>query len=112
MDLHERLWETGKHSALRLDDYRTNKKDGNKEIRQTLQSTPEYQAGLKVRYTIERKIGEGNLWHRWGRCRYLALIRHGLQAHFTVLALNLKRIVFLLTGITFRQSKPKLSSAA
>ena len=110
-DLHERLRQKGKHSALRLHDYRTNKKDGNKEIWQALLLTPEYQAGLKERYKIERKFGEGKLWHRWGRCRYLGLIRHGIQAHLTALALNLKRIVSLLTGVTFRQPKRRLSRA-
>jgi IS5 family transposase len=110
-DLHERLWEKGKHSALRLHGYRTHKKDGNKEIWQDLLATPEYQAGVKERYKIEQKFGEGKLWHRWGRCRYLGLIRHGIQAHLTTLALNLKRIVFLLTGVTFRQPKRRLARA-
>ncbi|MCL5950101.1 MAG: transposase, partial [Chloroflexi bacterium] len=50
----------------------------------------------------ERKFGEGKLWHRLGRCRYLGLVRYGMQAHLTALALNLKRIVFLLTGVPFR----------
>jgi Transposase DDE domain len=31
-ELHERLWQAGKHSALRLQAYRTEKKDGNKEV--------------------------------------------------------------------------------
>lgn len=107
-DLHYRLWQKGKHSALRLHDYRTNKKDGNKEIWQVLIATPEYQAGLKERYKIERKFGEAKLWHRWGRCRYLGLIRHGIQAYFTALALNLKRIVILLTGVTFRKPQRRM----
>ncbi|MCL5950156.1 MAG: transposase, partial [Chloroflexi bacterium] len=50
----------------------------------------------------ERKFGEGKLWHRLGRCRYLGLVRYGMQAHLTALALNLKRIVLLLTGVPFR----------
>jgi len=111
-DLHYRLWEKGKHSALRLHDYRTNKKDTNKDIWQELIATSEYQAALKERYKIERKFGEAKLWHRWGRCRYLGLIRHGLQAYLTVLVLNLKRIVFLLTGVTLRKPKPRILKAA
>jgi IS5 family transposase len=101
-DLHYRLQQLGKHSALRLHAYRTHKKDGNKEVWQVLQATPEYQAGLAERYKIERKFGESKLWHRLGRCRYLGLWRYGIPAYLTALVLNLKRIVRLLTGVTFR----------
>jgi IS5 family transposase len=110
-DLHYRLWEQGKHSALRLHDYRTNKKDANKQIWHALRATPEYQAGLKERYKVERKFGEAKLWHRWGRCRYLGLIRHGIQAYLTALVLNLKRIVFLVTGVTFRKPQRRMLKA-
>ena len=110
-DLHERLWQAEKHSALRLHADRTQKKDGNKEVWQNLLATPAYQAGLDERYTIERKFGEGKLWHRLGRCRYLGLVRYGIQAHLTALALNLKRIVFLLTGVSFRPRARKTAPA-
>jgi IS5 family transposase len=110
-DLHERLWQAGKHSALRLHAYRTAKKDSHKEVWQDLIATPEYQEGLHERYTVERKFGEGKLWHRLGRCRYLQLVRYGIQAHLTTLVLNLKRIVFLLTGIPFRARARKLAQA-
>jgi IS5 family transposase len=102
-DLHARVWELGKFSAFRLHAYRTQKKDANKEIWQQQQAAPEYQAGLDERFKIERKFGEGKLWHRLGRCRYLGLLRFGIQAHLTALALNLKRIVRLLTGVPFRR---------
>ncbi len=110
-DLHERLWQAGKHSAFRLHAYRTQKKDGHTEVWQALRTTPEYQEGLKERYKIERKFGEGKLWHRLGRCRYLRLVRYGIQAYLTALALNLKRIVWLLTGIPFRPRASKLNAA-
>jgi IS5 family transposase len=110
-DLHERIQQAGKHSALRLHAYRTQKKDGNKEVWEQLLATPEYQQGLDQRYTIERKFGEGKLWHRLGRCRYLGLLRYGLQAHLTALALNLKRIVWLLCGVPFRPRARKLARA-
>ena len=110
-DLHERLWQVDKHSAFRLHAYRTQKKDGNKEVWQDLLATPEYQEGLDERYKIERKFGEGKLWHRLGHCRYLGLVRYGIQAHLTALALNLKRIVFLLTGVSFRPPARKLKIA-
>lgn len=110
-DLHERLWQAGKHSAFRLHAYRTHKTDGNTEVWQHLLATPDYADGLKERYKIERKFGEGKLWHRLGRCRYLRLVRYGIQAQMTALALNLKRIVWLLTGVPFRPRARKLASA-
>jgi hypothetical protein len=100
-DLHYRLQELGKHSALRLRHFRTGKKDRNKEVWLELEKTPEYQAGLAERYKIERKYGEAKHWHGFGRCRYLGLQRYGIQAFLMVLALNLKRIVQLLTGAYF-----------
>jgi IS5 family transposase len=106
-DLHFRLWEKGKHSALRLKSNRTGKKDGNKEVWLELEQTPEYQAGLKERYKIERKFGEAKRWHGFGRCRYLGLLRYGIQAFLTVLALNLKRIIQLLEGVYFRPPSRK-----
>ncbi len=106
-DLHFRLWELGKHSALRLKRTRTSKQDGNKEVWLGLEQTPEYQAGLQERYKIERKFGEAKRWHGFGRCRYLGLLRYGVQAFLTVLALNLKRIVQLLTGVFFRPPSRK-----
>ena len=57
---------------------------------------------MAERYKVERKFGEAKLWHRFGRCRYLGLLRDGIQAHLTALVLNLKRIVVLLTGVRFR----------
>ncbi len=110
-EVHERLWKAGKHSALRLHAYRTQKQGGNSEVWQHLLATPEDQAGVKERYTIERKFGEGKLWHRLGRCRSLGLVRYGIQAHLTVLALNLKRIVWLLTGTPFRPRARKTAPA-
>jgi transposase, IS5 family len=111
-DLHFRLEQVGKHSALRLHAYRTHKKDGNTQVWEALQATPEYAAGLAERYKIERKFGEGKLWHRLGRCRYLGLVRYGIQAYLTSVALNLKRIVLLLTGTPFRTPARKECWAA
>ncbi len=106
-DLHYRLSEKGKHSALRLKDTRLSKKDANKDVWLELEQTPEYQAGLKERYKIERKFGEAKRWHGFGRCRYLGLLRYGIQAFLIVLTLNLKRIVQLLTAVFFRPPSRK-----
>jgi len=100
---HFLLASKGLHSAIRLNDYRTKKKDPNKEVWQRLQATPEYQLGLKERYKIERKFAEAKTRHGLRRCRYLGLLRYGLQAFLTAIVLNLKRIIKLLTGASSKQ---------
>jgi transposase, IS5 family len=106
-DQHYRLWQQGKHSALRLNDYRTAASNENRDYWQKVKDSPEYKAGRAERYKVERKFGEAKLWHRFGRCRYLGLLRYGVQAHLTALVLNLKRIVTLLTGVRFRPGARK-----
>jgi transposase, IS5 family len=101
-DQHYRLWSAGKHSALRLNDYRTRASNANQAFWQKVANSPEYRAGKSERYKIERKFGEAKRWHGFGRCRYLGLLRYGIQAHLTALVLNLKRVVTLLTGVRFR----------
>lgn len=100
-NLHYWLWHVGKHSALRLNEYRTSPKNKHRDLWQRVKDSAAYQAGEAERYKIERKFGEAKRWHGFGRCRYLGLWRYGLQAHLTALILNLKRIVLLLTGVRF-----------
>jgi IS5 family transposase len=57
---------------------------------------------LKERYKIERKFGEAKQGHGLGRCRYLGKVKLAVQAFFTAMALNLKRLVKLLTGVGFK----------
>lgn len=90
------------HSAIHLNAYRTQKKDKNKEVWICLKSTPEYQQGLKERYKIERKFGEGKQGHGLGRCRYVGEIKFAIQALLTAMALNLKRMVKLLMDVNFK----------
>jgi IS5 family transposase len=113
-DLHYRLWESGKSSALALKAYRTAPDKARSEFWQQVQDTPEYQMGKAERYKIERKFGEAKRWHGFARCRYLGLVRYGIQAYLTALALNLKQIVTLLTGVRFKPGsrKTKLALAA
>jgi IS5 family transposase len=111
-DIHYRLWEAGKHSAFRLNDYRTSPGSAHRDFWQRVKETPEYQAAVGERYKIERKFGEAKRWHGFGRCRYLGLLRYGIQAHLTALVLNLKRIVTLLTGVRFRAGSRKAPAAA
>ena len=90
------------NSAIRLNNIRTQKKDAHKQPWIDLSATPEYQEGLKQRYKIERKFGEAKQNHGLGRCRYLGLMGFAVQAFFTAMALDLKRIVKILTGIGFK----------
>jgi len=95
---HEFLWSNNMHSAIRLNDYRTDKKDNNKAIWIDLKQSPEYRAGLKERYKVEPKFGEGKEQHGFRRCRYIGLLRFAVQGFLTVLTMNLKRLVVLITG--------------
>ena len=81
---------------------RAKKKDKNKEGWLKLQESREYQEGLKERYKIERKFGEAKRWHGFGRCRHISFVRHAIQSYLIFMALNLKRLVKLLTGVSFR----------
>jgi IS5 family transposase len=101
-DNHWRLWDRGLHSAICLNDYRTEKKDSSKAIWLRLQETPQYKEGRKERYKIERKFGEAKKHHGLGRCRYVGLLRYAIQSFLTAMALNLKRLVLLLTGVPFK----------
>ena len=86
-------------SAICLKDIRTKKKDGNKEVWLEMVKSPAYQDGRKERYKIERKFGEAKQGHGLGRCRYVGLLKYGIQVYFTAIILNLKRMVKLLKGV-------------
>jgi IS5 family transposase len=110
-DNHYYLKQKGINSAIRLNSRRTGKKDGNKEQWVKLMGSQEYQQGLRERYKVERKFGEAKKWHGFTRCRYLGFVTHAIQSYLTFMALNLKRLVKLLTGVTFR-AEPKLQAAS
>ena len=96
------ILDKGINSAIRLNNYRTQKKDSNKEGWLKLTESQEYTDGLKERYKVERKFGEARKWHGFTRCRYTGFIRHAIQSYLTFMALNLKRLVKLLTAVSFR----------
>lgn len=99
---HYLLASEGLHSAIKLNRYRTEKKDANKDVWLALKDTPEYQAGQAIRYKIERKYGEAKAYHGLRRCRYVGRLRYAIQVYLTVLAVNVKRMVTLLTGVHFK----------
>lgn len=89
-------------SSLKLNDYRTEKKDRNKEVWVKLLANEGYQAGQRERYKIERKYGEAKEYHGLRRCRYVGRMRYVIQAYLTAIMLNVKRMVRLLTGTSFK----------
>jgi len=99
---HYYLEQKGMHSAIRLNAYRTQKKDKNKGVWIELKESREYQEGLRERYKVERKLGEARKWHGFSRCRYVGLLRHAIQLYLTFMALNLKRLVKLMSGVGFK----------
>ena len=106
---HYFLEQKGINSAIRLKNSRTQKKDANKRGWIELKESREYQEGLRQRYKIERKFGEMKKWHGFGRCRYIGLARHAIQLFLTSMAVNLKRMVKLLTGVSLKgEVKPYL----
>jgi len=101
-DNHYLLACKGIHSAICLNAYRTGKKDPSKGVWLALQRSPEYKAGLKERYKVERKFGEAKTGHGLAHCRYIGLVRYAIQGFMTAIVLNLKRMVKLLTGVYFK----------
>ena len=99
---HELLRVKGKQSALCLNDYRTQKKDRNKGLWLQMKASPAYWQGQRQRYKVEQKNAEAKRYHGLGRCRYVGLAKYGLQAFLTAMALNLKRMVWLLCGVRLR----------
>lgn len=108
-DNHCRLWSHGIHSAIVLNDYRTQKKDGSKLLWLQMQQRPEYREGLRQRYKIEAKFGEAKTLHGLRRCRYVGLLRYAIQSYLTAMVLNLKRLVMLLTGVSLRSGVRAIS---
>jgi IS5 family transposase len=101
-DNHILLWSRGIHSGIRLNDYRTEKKDRNTEVWEALKQEPEYALAGAVRHRVERKFGEAKEGHGLRRCRYVGLVKYLFQAVLTAIALDLKRIVKLTTGVPFK----------
>ena len=106
---HHFLNVRGIESAIRLHDYRTEKKDPSKGGSVAMEQKPEYVRGQGQRYKIERKFGEAKQGHGLGRCRYIGSLRYAIQVYMKVLTLNLKRMVKLLTGVNFK-GKARLSA--
>jgi len=102
-DIFERLEGLRLHVGITLRRTRTSKQDPHKERWLELVQTPHYRAATKLRFRVEQPFGQAKEKHGFERCRYLGLLNYGFQAFLTFLVVNLKRIVKLLTGLTFRK---------
>jgi len=67
-----------------------------------LKESPEYQLAGAVRYRVEMKFGEAKQGHGLRRCRYVGILRYLFQVIMTAMALDVKRIVKLTTGVPFK----------
>ena len=59
----------------------------------------------------EAKFGEAKTRHGLRRCRNIGMLAFQVQSYLTAIALNMKRIVLLLTGATFGHSLPAPAKA-
>ena len=91
------------HVGIKLRKTRTSKKDANTQRWLDLKQTPHYRAATKVRSRVEQPFGQAKDKHGFERCRYVGLLNYGIQSFLTFMVLNAKRMVKLLTGITFRK---------
>ena len=67
--------------------------------------SPAYKEGHKEHYKIEGKFGEVKQGHGVGRCRYLGLLKFGIQMFFTAKVLSLKEIVKWLPGVGLKTNR-------
>jgi IS5 family transposase len=90
--------------VIRINGYKTHTSgDANKECWLALQQTAHYRAATKIRSRVERPFAQAKDQHGLDRCRYRGLLNYGLQSFLTFMVVNAKRIVKLLTGVTFRE---------
>jgi IS5 family transposase len=101
-DNHCLLASRAIQSAIRLKRNRTKKRDASKGVWVALVQSEGYREGLKERYKVERKFGEAKLGHGLRRRGYVGLVKYAIQVILTAMALNLKRMVRLLTKIPFK----------
>jgi len=101
-DIYARLNADGLAIAITLNTYRTAKQDANRQRWIELEADARYQERKRQRYRVEQPFGIAKQWHGFERCRYLGLDRYRIQALLTFMVVNVKRLVKLLTGVTFR----------
>jgi IS5 family transposase len=96
-DNHEYLRVKKLKDAIHLNNYRTDKPPENCQLWLHIKREPEYRQGIKKRYKIEQKFGEAKTQHGLRRCRYIGLAGFFIQGFLTLIVMNLKRMVQLLS---------------
>jgi hypothetical protein len=67
------------------------------------QSRTGHKPNLDERCQHERKFGEAKQYHGLPKgCRHLGIWRYAIQVYLTAIALDLKRLVWLLAGVPFK----------
>lgn len=104
-DNHEFLKVKKLQSAIILKDTRINsKQEENNKYWQEFKDRAIYQEATKQRYRVEQPFGLAKHYHGFGRCRYIGRTKMTIQSYLTFMVLNLKRVIRLTEGITFRNS--------
>ena len=102
-DNHEFLKVKKLQSAIILKDTRTNsKQEENNKLWQDFKDRNIYQKAVKLRYTAEQPFGLAKHYHGFGKCRYIGRTKMAIQSYLTFMVLNLKRIIRLTEGISFK----------
>jgi hypothetical protein len=70
--------------------------------RLAFEASEAFEERLKIRHSIEEKNGEMKVAHGLGRADSVGLAAMRLQTYFTVIAVNIKRIIKLTTPINAR----------
>lgn len=105
-DNHEFLKVKKLQSAIILKDTRTNsKQEENNQLWQEFKDREIYQEATRLRYTVEQPFGLAKHYHGFSRCRYLGKTKMAIQSYLTFMVLNLKRIVNLTEGVSFRNNQ-------
>ena len=91
------------HVGISLRKTRIQKQDPHRPRWIDLQQTVHCRVAVKMRSRVEQPFGQAKQKHGFERCRYLGLAKYRIQALMTFMVVNAKRMVKLLTGITFRE---------
>jgi len=104
-DNHEFLKVKKLQSAIILKDTRTNsKQEENNKYWQEFKDRDIYQEATRLRYTAEQPFGLAKHYHGFTRCRYTGRTKMAIQSYLTFMVLNLKRIISVTEGISFRNN--------
>lgn len=104
-DNHEFLKVKKLQSAIILKDTRTNsKQEENNKYWREFKDRKVYREAVSLRYTAEQPFGLAKHYHGFSRCRYIGRTKMAIQSYLTFMVLNLKRMMSITEGVSFRNS--------